>query len=629
MFVFINWHSYSQTIATFTSVAPGIQSDYLVLPTTHTFQRIIKSGDLLDDGSALGSNLDFTAYVPISGSSLDGYLFINSETTPARMAAMNLEFNATTKLWEKSAGSNISFSTGAVSDLGAVSRFCSGTVTPDNTIIIGEEGVSPGDVNNDGYEDIGWLLEIDPVTKTVMDKDPSHNGVDKLWAAGRHVHENVAISTNKSVMYWGADNTTTGYMYKFVPATAGDYTSGLLYVLEPGTPIGNNAGPWTGTWKLVANTTQAERNNTIAGSNTVLTDPDSDSNFDGIEDVEINPYDGKIYFAAKSLGRIYRFTDNGNSVSDLEVFVEKTTYDIDPGPGVTNAYWGDGNDNLAFDGEGNLWVLQDGANNHIWVVGAGHTMADPQVRLFARTPAGCEPTGITFTPDYKYLFLSFQHPSVSNTASQPDASGTPVIFDTHTTVVISRVENLGLLNALPVIFTEFSAMPAEEAIFLKWQVNEVAGNSFFVVERSQDGNVFLEISRINGLQSMPGEGSFNFTDEPSSSLTTYYYRIRMCNRDGACVYSKTISVRHNRHPNVALFPNPARDLLRLTYQSTSAKTIRIMIINPSGKIISRQIRKINTGNNAFDIDIRQLSKGSYTIFIGGQKLEFRERFVKL
>ena len=27
-----------------------------------------------------------------------------------------------------------------------------------------------------------------------------------------------------------------------------------------------------------------------------------------------------------------------------------------------------GNDNLAFDGEGNLWVLQDGGHDYIWVV---------------------------------------------------------------------------------------------------------------------------------------------------------------------------------------------------------------------------------------------------------------------
>lgn len=38
---------------------------------------------------------------------------------------------------------------------------------------------------------------------------------------------------------------------------------------------------------------------------------------------------------------------------------------------------------------------------------------------------------------------------------------------------------------------------------------------------------------------------------------------------------------------------------------------------------------MNIGNNAFDIDIRRLAKGSYMIFIDEKQLEFRQRFVKL
>ncbi len=59
----------TQTIGTFSSVTPTVQTQSLVLPATHRFQRIIKSGDLLSLGGAFGSNTDFTWYVPISGSS--------------------------------------------------------------------------------------------------------------------------------------------------------------------------------------------------------------------------------------------------------------------------------------------------------------------------------------------------------------------------------------------------------------------------------------------------------------------------------------------------------------------------------------------------------------------------------
>ncbi len=58
--------SHSQTIATFNSVTPAAQTQSLVLPSTHTFQRIIRSGDVLSDATTLGNSLDFTGYVPIS-----------------------------------------------------------------------------------------------------------------------------------------------------------------------------------------------------------------------------------------------------------------------------------------------------------------------------------------------------------------------------------------------------------------------------------------------------------------------------------------------------------------------------------------------------------------------------------
>ncbi len=120
---------------------------------------------------------------------------------------------------------------------------------------------------------------------------------------------------------------------------------------------------------------------------------------------------------------------------------------------------GIGNDNLAFDGEGNLWVLQDGDRSHIWVVGPTHTATSPAVRLFAKTPVGCELTGITFSPDYKFMFISFMHPAINNIASQTDAAGISLVFNTSTTAVIALKENLGpSLGVVPVTLTSFGGI---------------------------------------------------------------------------------------------------------------------------------------------------------------------------
>ena len=173
--------------------------------------------------------------------------------------------------------------------------------------------------------------------------------------------------------------------------------------------------------------------------------------FAGIEDVEIGP-DGMIYFAVKSENQVYRFQDsdaiNGTTVSTMETYVGNMNYTIYYDSGSSSIPWSYGNDNLAFDGDGNLWVFQDGDlnngdQNYIWVVKNGHTQANPRVQIFAITPIGSEPTGITFTPDYKYLFMSIQHPDIANNANQTDASGTNISFSKGTTLVISLKKNLG------------------------------------------------------------------------------------------------------------------------------------------------------------------------------------------
>ena len=342
----------AQTIGTFSSVTPGPQVQTLVLPSTHTFQRIIKTGDALSLGGNLGDNLDFTGYVPIAGSSTNGRLSISTENTPAQVAILDVSYNNSTHLWVVGTAGKVNFNP---TDIGTVNRFCSGTVTPNNTIMVSEEDLTSGNVNSgvDGYTDIGWIIEIDPATRTVINQTGDNPTADKLWALGRAKRENAVIRSDNAVLYTGADDGSVSYLYKFIPTVPGNFSTGLLYVLDAPGLAGN------GTWQLIANTTVANRNATVANSTTAGAD-----SFNGIEDVEIGP-DGKIYFTAKGEGKIYRFTDNGTvgtatDISGLEVFAGNSTagitYDVNGAAAGGVESWGLGNDNLAFDGEGNLWV---------------------------------------------------------------------------------------------------------------------------------------------------------------------------------------------------------------------------------------------------------------------------------
>ena len=334
-----------ETLADFTSVRPSQQNTDYVFPASHSFQKIIEAGDPLTEGGALLNRNDFTGYVPIDGSSENGYLSINAETVPGGVSILDINFDNTSKTWQTTLSQAIDFS--AV--VGTIAN-CSGTVTPWNTIISCEEHIVTTDLNADGYHDAGWCVEIDPATKTV---------IDKRWALGNFKHENVVIHSNQRTVYEGADSDP-GYLYKFVANAAQDLGSGDLYVYS-----GSKNG--AGTWIRIDNATPAERNSTLAQSANV-----GATVFDGIEDVEIGP-NGLVYFAVKGEGRVYRFQDSdpltGTSVPQMETYVGNMDYIISLENGSTNVPWGNGNDNLAFDGNGNLWVTQDsGSQNYIWVV---------------------------------------------------------------------------------------------------------------------------------------------------------------------------------------------------------------------------------------------------------------------
>lgn len=597
----------SQSIATFNSVAPTAQTQNLVIPGTHTFQRIIRSGTPLASGGNFGSNPDFTGYVPIAGSSTTGYLAVSHETLPAEVNVLSIALNTANRLWSLTNSGKVSL---PVADIGISGAFCSGTVTPRNTIMVGEEIMPNGDGNGDGYDDLGWIIEIDPVTRTVINQDGT-GGVDKLWAMGRQAHENVAIKSDESVAYWGADNLDNGFLYKFVPTVAGNFSAGTLYALESSAALG------TGTWKQIANNTKPERNSVVAASVAA-----SAYNFRRIEDVEIGP-DGKLYFASTTTGRVYRLNDAGATVNSLEVFVESADYDVDgSGPSLPAKF--ESPDNLAFDGEGNLWVLQDGGDNHIWVVAPTHTAAAPAIKVFANTPGGSEPTGITFSPDYKYMFISFQHPS-GNTIAQTDAAGENVVFDAGTTIVIARKENLGAF----VLADRFIKMNAEEknnGIELSWSTTGMIDRTSYEIERSTDGINFSRITSIPS--SFNNSASYSYFDNNLPLSNNLYYRIKQCKVGNQCIFSETRAIKISSQKFLKAYALAAGNLIRVMYTANDASDILMQLYTNTGRELYREKRKVTQGLNEFNITIENLQPGFYVLKVmEGDKVQSRS-FVK-
>ncbi len=566
-------------IACFTSIMPTGQTSNLIIAPEHRFQIIVKQGDPYTTGDgAVGGNNDFTGYTPVDGSSTLGYVSINHETTPGGVTVADVNFNADTLLWEVTQTQGVDFFNDA---LVTTTRNCSGGTTPWGTIITAEESSNGGDDNMDGYQDVGWLVEIDPSTASVVDYG---NGQEKLWAMGKMKHENVVVSDDMVTAYYGEDGGTD-CVYKFVADTAGDLSEGTLYVLKLDAPlINNDPSSETAEWIQVPNTTIEERNNVTLAAEAL-----GGTNFNGVEDCEINPLTGEIYFTSKGKSRVYKFTDGATTVSGFETFVGGMSYDITTPEGVFSESWGGGNDNLTFDDKGNLWVLQDGGNNYIWVVRPNHRQDVPNVELFASMPNGSEPTGLTFTPDFKYGFFSVQHPSGANTP-QLDASYNEVVFDASTTIVFALNENLGL--QAPVANFTASTVSTEPGTAITY--TDTSSNNPTSWSWTFEGGIPAVSSEQSPVVAYLEEGVFNVGLTTSNQagtgeieMKTDYIEILLLGVDSLI------------KENIAIYPNPTSGI------------VNIEIVDQTGAAISV---------TAYDVLGRELLTSSDVQNLGGKQL---------
>lgn len=477
-------------ISRFTSVLPSAQPDSLRIPATHTFQMIVQEGDAYTDtlqGVTKGL-FDFTGYVPKNGSSTEGYLSLNHELgswPAAGVSMMTLHFDTANDVWNMTNNTPVDFSV-----VQGTGRNCSGTVSPWGTIITSEETLPTRDDNGDGYQDIGWMVEIDPETAKIVDHN-NDNRYEKLWKLGRMSHENCVVNPwDKKTVYLGNDENP-GYIFRFVADEEGDLTEGQLFVLKLDGPLD---AATTGAWVGIPNATPADCNNARSYASAV-----GATNFYQIEDVEISPLDSMVYFTSKASSRVYRFKDEGTRVTRAGVFVGNTAtvYNIKTEDGLVPEQWGGGVDNLTFDSKGNLYVIQDGGRNHIYMVPPCHTQTNPAVKLFAVTPAGCEPTGMTMTPDDKFMFVSMQHPSSSNATEQIDATGRSVKFNKESCIVIARKEFLGP-EAIPDPEDPQNVDEINLINGIKAYPNPTDGNVNIAIDLAFEGNAMINVTTVTG-----------------------------------------------------------------------------------------------------------------------------------
>ncbi len=173
---------------------------------------------------------------------------------------------------------------------------------------------------------------------------------------------------------------------------------------------------------------------------------------------------------------------------------------------------------------------------------------------------------------------------------------------------------------LPVTWCSFAAAVEENKVVLTWRTHAEINNDYFSVERSPDGNDFMEIARIDGAGTSGTGRAYRAVDHfPLSGVS--YYRLAQTDFDGSVEYSNIVVVRAGTgmperdgvvlRPNPVYRGNPLTLMLDPAMRRGTGLSVKVTDVAGAGCDVPVAVKR-----NAVTIDTAPLASGSvYLLFI--------------
>ena len=177
------------------------------------------------------------------------------------------------------------------------------------------------------------------------------------------------------------------------------------------------------------------------------------------------------------------------------------------------------------------------------------------------------------------------------------------------------------INVVPVTLVAFNAARQNNTTLLEWSTSSETGNKLFELQHSTDGINFSKIGEVQA--KLPANLPHNYSavhNAPVAGIN--YYRLKQVDINGGFRYSITITVSFNEELKVSISPNPVKDLLHVINLAAGEKEITIR--DAAGKTIKR----VHTNSTTVDINVMELSAGTYFLTIAKDNLQQTLSFIK-
>lgn len=179
---------------------------------------------------------------------------------------------------------------------------------------------------------------------------------------------------------------------------------------------------------------------------------------------------------------------------------------------------------------------------------------------------------------------------------------------------------------LPIELLSFDGEEIDNDVHLKWSTASESNNDYFTIEKSIDGIVYEKIGTVDAVGNSSVINHYSMID-PSPFLGRNYYRLRQTDVDGRYVtYDPIMFNKVDKELNLAVFPNPAKEVMNIDYSSDSFEEVFVKMTDMNGKLIYRtalqpsMARKIN-----WQINTSEIEEGIYILYISqGDKTSYKK-----
>lgn len=155
-----------------------------------------------------------------------------------------------------------------------------------------------------------------------------------------------------------------------------------------------------------------------------------------------------------------------------------------------------------------------------------------------------------------------------------------------------------LTGPLPIQLLSFNAFRVQDEVELTWLTASETENDYFVIERSNNGFLWLTIKQVNGSGNSMNEVDYS-TEDRNPYLGTNYYRLKQIDFNGDSTYSEVRRVDFEGQ-NTTIYPNPAQNEINII--TVGAGTYDVSLYNsigqrvPVSKVFENGKWVLNTSN---------------------------------